>query len=50
MKTNKREAVFEVELLALLLIDECYSRDDDYDLFHAEIEPYDEADLLTLVS
>jgi hypothetical protein len=29
---------FEVELLALLVVDEYYSRDDDYDLFHVEVE------------
>jgi hypothetical protein len=34
----KNETTFEVELLALLWIDEVYDRREDSDLFHAQVE------------
>jgi hypothetical protein len=32
------EPTFDVELLALLWMNEIYDRRDDYDLFHADVE------------
>jgi hypothetical protein len=33
-----REDEFEVELLAMLWMNEVYDRREDYELFHAEVE------------